>query len=155
MFESRQNKENMGSFFLVLASTSALMSMWRLRKVFLSSAVLGENPRYCHSQIVVSCRPPASCSNLNIALKSKFFHLQLWNFICRCTLMSSTRHTHFWVTRSKVKITVTSKKYSDMLSFIQNCTRSRALAPVLRCSCCYLLHNYFYKRCVCQKHNAP
>jgi len=30
-----------------------------------------------------------------LPLKSKCFHLQLWNFICRCTLMSSTRHTHF------------------------------------------------------------
>ncbi|KAH3711721.1 hypothetical protein DPMN_071393 [Dreissena polymorpha] len=39
---------------------------------------------------------------------------------------------HFWVTRSKFKVT---PKKSDRLSFIQNCTRSRALAPVMRCSC--------------------
>ena len=63
-----------------------------------------------------------------LALKPKCFHLQLWNFICGCTFMISTRHTHFGVTRSKVMVT-------DKLSFIQKCTRSWALAPLMWCSC--------------------
>ena len=81
--------------------------------VIISLAVFGENPMYCHSQLVV-CRPLSAVRVVltpwHLSLKSKCFHLQLWYFICRCDLVSSACHTLFWVIRSKVKVTVTLKK---------------------------------------------
>lgn len=97
---------------------------------FISSAVFGENPRYCHSLLVV-CHLPFSCA---VRRPGKTF-----NIGCKMKMLSPTAFKlHMWMyldefyqphplSGHKVKVTVTS-------------TCSRALAPIGGALVCILLY---------------
>ncbi len=109
--------------------------------IFISEAVFGENPRYCHSLLVVHRR---RAKTLSLALKSKCFHLQLWNFICICTLMSSTHHTHFGSLGQRSRslwqafAAEHGTRYAVLLFYIKTCCMNAITAVTLLLVSCQI-----------------
>ena len=95
-----------------------------------------------------------------MALKSKCFHLQLWNFICRCTLMSSKRHTHFGSLGYRSMSLWPLQKYKILTSFhspawhqicgalvyyqMSSVINHINIILMAKLCCCCMLYNHFF-----------